>query len=365
MSDDELLHVAWRRLLSVADDLASRPVSPELTPLDTVESYRHLATLVGHAVDMFVLSRPAAPVFVRAFNADEPSERKYLGDNADTRYYYTNVSGDHRYVIRGRRGDEVYLSFVLHGGHRTDSLEQRVRAHLNQNDLVTDDDGRFEIHLCAERPAGAVNWLALPHRRLVRLVARVLLGPLGRPLGDLHDRTGRRPAGAAHRGVARRGARRRGGLPRHGDAVARPAPRARQRRRPAVRVRRRPVPGVGHARQRLLRCAFDLAPDEVLIIDGELVPAAYWNAQLWSPHMQSIGVGGSAASVNRLQAGLGERDPFRIAVSATDPGIRPWLDTHGHRPRHRLHPLAVRDRDAADAHRQRAAHRLSRPGAHW
>ncbi len=328
---DEAVLQAWRRLLAVADDLAGRPVSNDLDPLDTAESYRHLATLVGHAIDMFVVSRPENPVFVRAFNTDEPSERKYLGDNADTRYYYTNVSADHRYVIRGRRGDEVYLSFVLHAGHRTDSLEQRVVSHINQREIVTEPDGGFEIVVSTERPDGVPNWLAMPDGAACilsreyywnRAQDRHATYTIERLDGSVPPISEALVADAIEDAAAFLTTAMRSLAPRPGprNVVA-----------PPFEFVVGQYPGWGTPDNVYCGCPFDLGDDEVLIIEGDLVPAAYWNVQLWNVHMQSIGVGAQAASVNRVQAGLGETDRFTVAIAGRDPGLRPWLDTGGHR----------------------------------
>ncbi len=331
MSDETVLLDAWRRLLAAADDLARRPVSSDLDPLDVAESYRHLATLIGHAIDMFVVSRPETPVFVRAFNTDEPSERKYLGDNADTRYFYTNVSTDHRYVIRGHRGDDVYLSFVLHAGHRTDSLEQRVVSHINQREITTGPDGAFEIFVSAERPDGESNWLPMPEGAACilsreyywdRARDRHAAYTIERLDGPPPLLTEERVADALEDAAAFLATSMRSLAPRPGPRNVMAAP---------FEFVVGQYPGWGTPDNVYCGCPFDLAEDDVLIIEGDLVPAVYWNVQLWNVHMQSIGVGADAASVNRLQAGLGERDRFAVAISARDPGRRPWLDTGHHR----------------------------------
>jgi len=329
MTDPDLLRTAWRRLLAVADDLAGRPVRPDLDPLDTVESVRHLATLVGHAVDMFVLSRPEAPVFVRAFNTDEPTERKYLGDNADTRYCYANVSADHRYVIRGRRGDEVYLSFVLHAGHRTDSLRQLVASHISHQHLVCDADGSFEIVLSPERPADAPNWMALPEGSasllsreyyLDRSTARWASYTIERTDGPPAPLSAESLAGALEDAAAFLDTA-------MGSLAPRPAPVN------TIGAPFRfggPLPGWGTPDNTYCGVQFELGPDEALDIEGLLVPCAYWNVQLWNTHMQSIGVPPHAASVNHAQLGLRPGDTWKVTVAGRDPGTRPWIDTHGH-----------------------------------
>lgn len=330
MTDHDLLHRAWRDLLSAAGYAGSQPIAPDLDPLDAVESYRHVATLVSHAVDMFVLSRPDAPAFVRAFNHDEPTEWKYLGDNADTRYFYTNVSADHAYRIRGRRGDDVYLSFVLHAGHPTDSLEQRVAAHCNQRDLVVDADGNFEIVLSTERPPDAVNWMPLGagaacilsrEYYVDRAAARWATYTIERTDGPPPALTAERLAGAMHDATEFLHTAMRSLAPRPGPKNVVSAPF----RFGAAH------PGWGTPDNTYSGCSFELGPDEALVVEGEIVPCVYWNAQLWNVHMQSIGVGAAAASVNAAQAGLVPGDRFRFTVASSDPGTRPWLDTGGHR----------------------------------
>jgi hypothetical protein len=331
MSDTELLHHAWTSLLAVAGDLAARPVRPDHDALDTAESYRHLATLVGHTIDMFVLSRPEAPVFVRAFSHDEPSEWKLYGDNADTRYFYTNVAADHVYRIRGRRGDDVYLSFVMHGGHPTDSLQQRVVSYVNQRDLVCDADGSFEIIVSRDRPDGDATWLPMPDGAACILTreyywdrpnarwAQYRIERIDAPAPPLTTDSltvALRDAAAFLETSL-------------GSLAPRPAPA--NVVTPPFTFTAGMYPGWGTPDNTYCGCSFDLGPDEVLEIEGDLVPSVYWNAQLWNVHMQSIGVEPTPSSVNRRQAGLGERDRFRVAVSAKDPGVRPWLDTQGHR----------------------------------
>ncbi len=329
MHDPELLRTAWRRLLAVADDLAGRPVAPDLDEVDTVESYRHLASLVGHAVDMFVLSRPEAPVFVRAFNTDEPTERKYLGDNADTRYFYANVSDAHRYVIRGRRGDEVYLSFVLHAGHRTDSLQQLVASHINQQDLECDADGGFEIVLSPERPDGVANWMALPEGSASLLTREYHLDRSdARVARYTIERTDGPPAPLTAEGLAVAIEDASAFLDTAmGSLAPRPVPSN------TIGEPFRfggPLPGWGTPDNTYCGVSFELGPDEALDIEGLLVPCVYWNVQLWNRHMQSIGVPPHAASVNHAQLGLQPGDTWRVTVASRDPGTRPWIDTHGH-----------------------------------
>ncbi|MCB0993593.1 MAG: DUF1214 domain-containing protein [Acidimicrobiales bacterium] len=328
--DADTLHEAWLHLLDTAARLAREPVVVPTEALDGAEAYRHLATLVGYAVDMFVLSRPESPVFVRAFNADEPTERKYLGDNADTRYFYTNVSADHTYRIVGRRGDDVYLSFVLHGGHRTDSLAQRVQGWINQNDLVCAPDGSFEIALGATRPDGATNWLQLPEGAACILTREYYLDRANaRPASYRIERTdGSAPPvdrAAVTRAVEDAASFLATAM---GSLAARPGP---ANTMSAPFRFSAELPGWGTPDNTYCGCAFDLADDEMLVVEGSMVPCVYWNAQLWNVHMQSIGVPPNAASVNSSQAGCGPHDAFRFVVAARDPGERPWLDTGGHR----------------------------------
>jgi hypothetical protein len=323
---------AWRALLDLLRDAdqtwlaGDRAVHSEL---DAAEGYCHLANLLSYAFDFFVESDPARPEFVPIAL---PS-KKILGDNTDSVYFYTNIRGDVAYRIRGRRADDVYLSFIVHGGPSyTEHHTQRTISNLNMRQIVTEADGSFEIILSPERPADAVNWLKLEDDARCVITREYYLD-------RWHD-------DHATFGIERV------------EAAEPPAPltdedMARRLRDVAsfltatmamVPMRAQPVneyaapfrftvnhPSWGTPDNIYARCFFSLEPDEALVIEGTMTPCVYWGIQLWNPFMQSLDYRSHQCSVNQRTARIKSGDSFLVVVAGEDPGVPNWLDTAGHR----------------------------------
>jgi hypothetical protein len=82
-------------------------------------------------------------------------------DNPDTLYTYTRVRGDAEYRIVGTAGSARHIEFQVNTGHYSDgdfTGWQAVSA-LPGDDVIVDEQGRFEIVLSRERRGG--NWMEL------------------------------------------------------------------------------------------------------------------------------------------------------------------------------------------------------------
>jgi hypothetical protein len=332
MTDSTHTQQAWRALLDLLRDadqtwlVGDRAVHSEL---DVAEGYRHLTNLLSYAFDFFVESDPARPEFVPIAL---PS-KKILGDNTDSIYFYTNIRGDLAYRIVGRRGDDVYLSFIVHGGPTyTEHLGHHTISNLNMQEIVTDEAGNFEIVLSASRPDDAVNWMRLDDDARCVITREYYLD-------REHD------ARASFR-IERV------------EAASPPEPltdedMARRLRDVAsfltttmsiVPMRAQPVneyaapfrftvdhPSWGTPDNVYARCFYSLEPDEALVIEGTMTPCVYWGIQLWNPFMQSLDYRSHRCSVNQRTARIKSGDSFLVVVAAEDPGVPNWLDTAGHR----------------------------------
>ena len=153
--------VAFRDLLDVLRDadetflVGPRAVSDAVSVAD---GYRHLTHLLAYAPDLYLESDPERPSFTPLASPT----RKILGDNVDSRYFFAAINGTCAYRIRGRRGNDVYLSFCIYGGKPDGEWSERVVANVSQRDISFDDDGSFELVLSPEAPPpGAVNWVKL------------------------------------------------------------------------------------------------------------------------------------------------------------------------------------------------------------
>jgi hypothetical protein len=320
---------AWRALLDLlreADETFLDQRRGVFGELDVAEGYRHLTHLSSYAFDFFVESDPARPAFVPI----ALPTKKVLGDNTDSIYFYTNIRGDLDFRITGRRGDECYLSFIVHGGPDATRHERhRTISNLNMRDIELAPDGTFEILLSKTPKPG--NWMKLEddarcvitreyyfdRARDARASFRIeRIGEVGPP-APLSDAE----MAARLRDVAS-----------FISATLQMVPMRVERFNEYAEPFRFTVehPSWGTPDNTYARCFYRLAPDEALVIEGEMVPCVYWGMQLWNIYMQSLDYRYHRCSVNNRQAGLGPGDRFRVVVAHQDPGVPNWLDTAGH-----------------------------------
>lgn len=161
--------------------------SVELSDLDKREGYRLISRMMALGFDRVLeADNPAAPQFYRLQSA----QRKFAGDAPDQLYHAANISGDYRYRITGQLySDEqsanslntLLIEASVYGGNLSfdGSSNRRLVSHIDESNLVTDDQGRFEIILSRE-PEGD-NWLALADDVKNVLVRRYFAEP------QLHD----------------------------------------------------------------------------------------------------------------------------------------------------------------------------------
>jgi hypothetical protein len=321
---------AWGDLLDLlrdADQTFLEGPRAELDALGVAEGYRHLTHLLGFAFDLYLESDAERP----AFTPLALPTRKILGDNVDSIYHFAALRGDRRYRIRGRRGNEVYLSFCVYGGKPDGEWSQRVVANLSQRDLRVGADGSFEILLGPE--AQPPNGIALAPDA-VCVISRQYFT----------DRAAARPAEFEIEPLQR---------------VTAPAAMsdewlARRLRAVATFIRETiqfaPLPGSlppnllgppmpwnpessgwGTPDNVYSLGLFRLEPDQALMIEGRSPRCTYWGAQVWNRYMQSLDYRYHRVSLNHSQVALEPDGSFRIVVAHRDPGMPNWIDTAGHR----------------------------------
>jgi hypothetical protein len=108
-----------------------------------IDGYQHLFHLLHATIEFYLFNDPLAPSFMLL--ADK--HKKFLGDNVDAVYYFTQLRGDQEYLIRGQRFDSCYLSFSLYGGEPTGDIVDRVTNNINHTQIAFEEDGSFEIKL--------------------------------------------------------------------------------------------------------------------------------------------------------------------------------------------------------------------------
>jgi hypothetical protein len=138
-------------------DLAER-VTAAVDGMPALERGRATDFLVaafGLAVEMwYEKGDPAEPAWTEWMHP----WRKLAGDNPGTVYLSAPVSPRHQYRIRGPIAGAHYVGVQLYhqvGGFNAPS------ANISSAELAAGPDGRFELVLGGDKPAGAPNWLPL------------------------------------------------------------------------------------------------------------------------------------------------------------------------------------------------------------
>jgi hypothetical protein len=83
-------------------------------------------------------------------------------DNPDNNYYIAMIHDDADYRIIGNRGSTASLVFQLvigQPGVRGAGTSDNVSV-LYERDIITDDNGDFEIIVSSQDPGPGINWLA-------------------------------------------------------------------------------------------------------------------------------------------------------------------------------------------------------------
>lgn len=259
-----------------------------------------------------------------------------IGANPDFIYGYTQLDGEGCYRIAGQRGDEVFvlIDFTAGGLGVLDEFGPAV-GYVDVDTLKLDDDGNFELLLCAEWPEGYQgDWFALkPNTKTAGIRKAYYQWGEGRETRITIERLDTPPR--AEPLTAEETARR---LTKLSEYVMRYAGfilgyGQRQREQGFVNkleyddwAGRGGVDG-----QHYYQGIFELQPDEVMIIETELPKTVrYWNIQVNDALWNTIDWFNHQSSINGSQAVIDSDGRFRAVIAAEDPGVANWLDTAGH-----------------------------------
>jgi hypothetical protein len=316
----------------------------EADEIDQVEKLRNVLHLLSAAQDFYLEGDPERPELLRIVSPT----RKILGDNPDAIYHFARLRGDRTYRVTGRKTDECYVSFTIHGRTADGKLggaAEPVLADVNDRGLKLAPDGSFEIVLAAEEPAGARNWLRLP-ANAASLITRHYYELQESPAADRLRRVeiaiealepaGRRPPladstfAARLRDVAEFV---------KGSTVGRPKPATtppfvsttpNELGEPMV-FRMAGSDSWGAVDIAYSMGPFRLGPDEALVLEGRFPRCAFANVVLWNQQLAAFEYRDRRVSLNRAQTKLEPDGGYRMVVAGRDPGVPNWLDTEGHR----------------------------------
>ncbi|HUP75548.1 MAG TPA: DUF1214 domain-containing protein [Acidimicrobiales bacterium] len=335
MTAIERAHRAWTEFLDVL-----RASDPALAPFDSfdefelAEGYRNLTDYLIHAnIERYMSPDLDRPEFLPLNPQDG---EQWSGEHPDVKYFWASLRGDRRYRIVGQRGDEAYLAFTLHRGTRGSTKENYIESVMNHHDLVTDDDGRFEIIVSPTQEGK--NWLRLTpdateifarfyrfdpiHDRLATFSIEPLdPPPPAKPMGldEVAERIEQLACIIRDRTESRYTELGRA-TPNQTTDTWRLTPDQPSRTWAGADIAYN-IGGV------------ELKPGQALILEGIVVPCDYWGLQFWSPWMNSGDARFYPVSINRAQARLGENGEFKVAIAREDPKVPglDWISTAGHR----------------------------------
>jgi hypothetical protein len=253
-------------------------------------------------------------------------------DNPDTLYTYTRVSSAGTYRVVGARGTARHIEFQVNTGHYSDGdfTGWRTVSALAGDDVVTEDDGTFEIGLSRDRTGE--NWLALDDEASFLLIRQYFDDwESERPWDLTIERTDAPlPPSAVD---AETMATRLGLLLDWLDVGLHcwEAISAGLLAAPVGDI----TPFVPPAEASGLKGqAYGMAPwrcaaDEAVVLEFQPPAGCMWGISLCDRYWQSIDFADRQSSINSAQAHLSASGRFVGVISHDDPGIANWFDPGG------------------------------------
>ena len=337
MSDDPQVY-EWEQLL---DDLrplgeAMRQRLPERLrgdPHVRQEAVRLLLAGLLRTTNDAIAQDRAHPMFVPELNLIQ----NIFQPNADTIYKAALIGKGGTYRMRGQHGD-VRMMVMAQLGPDTLRTGQHHPA-LDTNDFKTlplDADGRFDVIISPERPAGWTGhwWMLNPacEKFMLRIVG-CRWGEEREPRFGI-DRLDT-PAAKGRPSLAELAARF-AEIPFTTQTCALAFPDKVEKMRNASPLNTLNVVDFsqmsGLQRQSYYEGAYDLAEDEALITEVAIPDeVGYWSLILTNELVRNdrLGITTSRASTMRRRWSMAIAC-FRAVISARDPGVHNWLDTSGY-----------------------------------
>ncbi|OBK22847.1 hypothetical protein A5634_06590 [Mycobacterium asiaticum] len=254
---------------------------------------------------------------------------KFFMDNPDYRYWITDIRDDGEYRIVGNIGDSVYQSVTVYAG--TNIATTTAVARIDSDDLSADTDGNFAVTL-SRNGVGHDGWLELPPGSTsvwVRYVhdavrpaqpgwCRIeIAGPQAADASADHERL--------DRDLSRLGAFL-GRLPKlleFAVAADLAAPNTVRHWTSMTGGAAFTEPGIHY-----LRGAWQLEPDEALVVEGPVVACRHWNIVLYNRFLNSLDYRHRIVSRTAATSSITD-GRFRFMLADRDPQVAgyDWLDT--------------------------------------
>jgi hypothetical protein len=329
-----LAAAAFHDLLVELGSLEERLSLPEV-PLDTLsllEGYRWIFSILAVGLDAYVWADTARPRFVDIVGP----YRKWGGDNADAFYQYAPIDPSRRYVVRGRRGDAVYLSLTVYGGPDDGHYSERIVGALNDRQFDVAEDGTFEFELSPDHdPDRGTMGIRLEPDAVCAITRDYLIDPVAGRRAEWHIESVDPPASRRETDadLARRFTAARTWLRDQANIV--PIGLG----EPNTVDPPYPVPtqtfGWAAGDAAYAMGSFELGDDEALVIEGRSPECAFWNVCLWNQFLHTYDYAYERVTLNGGQLTYEADGSWRLVIASRDPGQSNFISTAGH-PRGRI-----------------------------
>lgn len=319
--------LAWQQLvetLAKAGERMERATQEGVSADERADGYRALARALSNQLGRLEVD-DAKPELV-PFNL---WRQKFYMDNPDYLYWVAEIAPGGCYRIEGSAKDALFLSINVYAAA---GLSAETVARITSDDLTFDADGRFTVTLGGKREEAVGAWLPLPDTANMVWVRQFFAESQhgGRDCAitrlDLCPPTPMIEAGRFTRRLSRMAAT----LDMASKVIAKAGTNEAELRngiREWSEMQGGAVftePGIHYQRG-----AWQLAPDEALIIEGKVVEARHWSALLYSRYLNSLDARNRRVSITGSHVETSAEGRFRIVLAASDPGVPNWLDTEG------------------------------------
>ena len=364
---------AWNRFADQLKEVGDKIVGPigARSPRERAEGFRYLASLIAGGQELEMEADRAHPVLARAFTP----LRSFVGDGPDTLYHDAKLDESLCYEFTMERGDDIFFSIVVYASD--DEGMRSMVSYLIDKDIAFEEEGgpeRATIHISAERPESAKNWLKLdgqqpfimtrqyfpecvievdrgkyrPATMNIQCTGEVpppseytlaeLSAGLDRIVAFMHDTVDAGLGVSAIVGMSM--------IEYEGDAPSTPTrigadgqlaveegeheeyspDEVFEMIDPKVVANNLPGPGIGYS-----GVSFKLADDEAIVIEGTDVPCRYWSCQVFDHYLRAGDYRHYPVAINNRQTVYDEDGSFRIYACRENPGVKNWISTEGRR----------------------------------
>jgi hypothetical protein len=291
----------------------------------TLEGYRWIFSILQVGLDAFVWADTGRPRFVDIVG---PS-KKWGGDNPDAFYQYAPIDPNRSYVVRGRRGDAVYLSITVYGGPDDGHYSERIVGTINDRDLTFDASGAFELTIGPGAGDGRPH-IALAPDAVCAITRDYIVEPdVGRKT-EWTISSVDPPSSVAldDADLARRFRATLTWLRDQANIVPLSLDNPNTVDPPY------PVPAqtfgwaAGDAAYAMGR--FELGAGQVLELRGRSPECAFWNMVLWNPFLHTYDYAYDRVAINGEQIAYEDDGSWVISIAPEDTGHPNWVSTQGH-----------------------------------